>query len=88
MCGYTCGWAAKTDPSPLPFMGPYPPPFPPFTLGNRYTAFFCTDDSKTVMFSLSHKNEGKLCCLVSRFPRTGNITVDTPATLSSSTRTS
>ena len=23
---------------------------PPFTLGNRYTAFFCTDDSKTAMF--------------------------------------
>ena len=57
----------------------------PFTLGNRYTAFFCTDDSKTAMLSLSHKNEGKLCCLVNRYPQTGNITVDTPATPSSST---
>ena len=37
------------------------------------------------MFSLSHKNEGKLCCLVNRCPQTGNITVDTPATPSSST---
>ena len=54
---------------------------PPLTLGNRYTAFFCTDDSKTAMLSLSH-NEGKLCCLVNRYPQTGNIAVDTPATLS------
>ena len=46
------------------------------------------DDSKTVMFSLSHKNEGKLCCLVNQYPQTGNITVDTPATPSSSTLTS